>query len=111
MFKGYSANQKGALHILLLIGVIGVMAFLVFASSVPLRDTLLSRLYPKDSSYAAGAINSAMDFCVNGSNSSYPLDATLVSPGGNVQAALNTNKRVRLLPGNYESSGSKFVLS
>lgn len=108
MFKGYSANQKGALHILLLLGVIGVMAFLVFASSVPLRDSLLARLYPKDSSHAAGAINAAMDFCVNGSNSSYPLDATLVSPGGNIQSALNTNRRVRLTKGSYP--GTKIVL-
>ncbi len=103
-------NQKGLINVLLLVGVIGVMVFLIVTSIAPLRNSLLSQILPKSPSYAAGAINEALDFCINGSSSSYPLDARLVSPGGDVQTALNTYKKVRLVPGNYEGP-SKWVLS
>lgn len=110
MLKDCSVNQKGSVHILLLASAIGIVGFLALLYYSPFSDDLLSTLYPKSSSRAAGGINEALDFCINGSNTSYPLDATLVSPGGNIQNALNTSKKVRLLPGNYNSS-TKLILS
>lgn len=40
-------NQKGAIPIPLLIAVIGIVAFLAFTSAAPLKDKLLTYLYPK----------------------------------------------------------------
>src|SRR3989344_3178518 len=47
-------NQKGVAPILLLVGVIGIIAFLAIAGSAPFKTNLLSTLFPKDSSHAAG---------------------------------------------------------
>lgn len=100
--------QKGSLHILVLITALAFITFLIIANIAPVKDTIFSRLYPKPQSQAASVLNNAMDFCINGSNSSYPLDAAPLSPGGNIQNALNTNKKVRLAKGNY--GNTKIIL-
>lgn len=46
-------NQKGAAPILILVAIIGLVAFLAVATSAPLKNTLLSSIFPKDQSQAA----------------------------------------------------------
>jgi outer membrane protein assembly factor BamB len=46
-------NQKGAIPILILMAVIGVAAVFVISSIAPFRNSLLSSLFPKESSFAA----------------------------------------------------------
>lgn len=46
-------NEKGVTHLLLLVAVIGLVAFILLATLSPFRNSLLSSLYPKQSSHAA----------------------------------------------------------
>lgn len=46
-------NQRGAAPILILVAVIGLVAFLAISSSAPFKNILLSTLFPKDQSHAA----------------------------------------------------------
>lgn len=46
-------NQSGAIPLLLLLPVIGVITFVFIVSSASFDKGLFSRLYPKQSSYAA----------------------------------------------------------
>ena len=46
-------NQKGQAPVLLLIGIVGVVAFLLIFSYAPLKNNLLSSIFPKDESQAA----------------------------------------------------------
>src|SRR6188768_3530897 len=55
-------GEAGAAPILMLIAIIGVVAFLAISYSAPFRNKLLSSLFPKDFSFAAGsaAINPSL---------------------------------------------------
>lgn len=46
-------NQIGSAPLLVLIGIIGLVAFLAVSSAAPFRNNLLSAIFPKDESYAA----------------------------------------------------------
>ena len=46
-------NQKGAAHILFLLAVVGILAYIGIASSAPFKNKLFSLLYPKPASHAA----------------------------------------------------------
>ena len=47
-------SQKGIIYLpVLLVAIVGVLAFLVISSNAPLRDQLLNSLYPKSKSHAA----------------------------------------------------------
>lgn len=46
-------NQKGAVPIILVLGIIGITAIMFVANAAPFKDRFLSSLYPKDQSYAA----------------------------------------------------------
>jgi hypothetical protein len=48
-------NQKGITSLPILIAIIGVVAFLAVANSAPVKNTLLSSIFPKDSSQAASS--------------------------------------------------------
>ena len=51
-------NQTGAAPILVLLAIVGVVAFLVLASGAPFKDKVLTSIYPKDESLAATALPS-----------------------------------------------------
>lgn len=55
-------NQSGivAPMVLLIIIAVGVLSFLVISSSLPLKNGLLSALFPKDTSQAAGIVDLEM---------------------------------------------------
>lgn len=46
-------RQTGVAHLLLLVAVVGIVAFLIVASAAPFRNSLLSSIFPKSWSYAA----------------------------------------------------------
>src|SRR3989338_6801545 len=53
MYKQFM-SQKGIIYLpVLLVAIVGVLAFLVISSNAPLRDQLLNSLYPKSKSHAA----------------------------------------------------------
>lgn len=46
-------NQKGAMHLLLLVSALAVIGFLSFSAFAPLRSKLFEVLYRKDQSFAS----------------------------------------------------------
>lgn len=46
-------NQKGAIHLLLIVVALGILTFLVLSSTLNFKDKLFSTLYPKPKSQAA----------------------------------------------------------
>jgi hypothetical protein len=71
----FSSNQKGAVPVLVLIGVISLIAFLAITSVAPFQKDLLSSLFPKNKSFAASAAT------VNITN----------TPSGTITTQLSTN--------------------
>ncbi len=47
-------GQKGVAHLLLLLAGIGLLGFFLLTSFAPFKNNLLSSLFPKNSSFAAG---------------------------------------------------------
>src|SRR5689334_3053475 len=56
-------DQKGAAPILILVAIIGVVAFLAISSYAPFKSKLLSSLFPKYESKAFSAIPSPFPNC------------------------------------------------
>lgn len=56
-FSSFARNEKGAVPLLILIAVVGVIGVLAVASFAPFRNSILSALYPKNASFAAGIFN------------------------------------------------------
>lgn len=50
----FHCNQKGAIPVLMLLAVVGLVAFLALSTTLPFKDKLLTSLFPKDASQAAG---------------------------------------------------------
>ena len=46
-------DQSGVVHILFLIAALGIIAFILTSSTLPFKDQLFSKLFPKPSSFAA----------------------------------------------------------
>ena len=55
-------NQKGVAPILILVAVIGIVAFLAISSSAPFKNKLLTSLYPKEETRAAAGDLSGSTF-------------------------------------------------
>jgi hypothetical protein len=111
---GYTANQTGAVPLLMLAAVIGILSFVALTSVLPFKDRLMSSLFPKDESKAAGVpwngvpdlpINYSQDVKTwwdahpfNKESPNYRPDITSPSNqvnvqtqfGGNIQAAINS---------------------
>lgn len=84
-------NQIGAIPLLILVAVIGVIIFLAVIGLAPLRDKLFSSLFPKPSSNAAGVDCSAPS---TGKSCLYlSPKSTVIAPAGTlrVQVRVNTN--------------------
>jgi hypothetical protein len=110
---GYTANQTGAVPLLMLVAVIGILSFVALTSVLPFKDRLMSSLFPKDQSKAAGVPwNGVPDLPVDYSQDvwtwwyNHPFNQEspnyrpeIASPtnqvnvqtqyGGNIQAAIN----------------------
>lgn len=50
-----TANQKGFAPVLLLVAALALVSFFALSTLLPFKDKMMSQLYPKDSSHAAGA--------------------------------------------------------
>lgn len=53
----YRDNQRGLVPVLLLVAVIGIVTFVLIASSAPFQNQFLASFYPKDSSFAKSPYN------------------------------------------------------
>lgn len=56
MFKSAIKNQIGAVPLVLLVGIIGLLAIMFIANAAPFKDQFLTSLYPKDQSHAASKV-------------------------------------------------------
>ncbi len=72
-------NQKGVVPVLILFAAIGLVAFVLLSSSVPLKNQLLAQLFPKKSSFAA--ISAPISGPINASPSPSPSLTAIANPG------------------------------
>ncbi len=88
-------NQNGVAHILILLAAIGVIASILILNSASFKDSLLSSLFPKKSSFAAvtvpkyGVFETTYTYTANHSNLSVlnpwrdiKVDAVFTTPSG-----------------------------
>ena len=70
-------NQEGAAPLPLLLGIVGVVAFLAITSAAPFRDSILTSIFPKqESQAAAGDLNGSTFFETFTANPANPLPFT-----------------------------------
>ncbi len=112
--RSFHSNQRGAIPVLMLLAAVGFVAFLALSTTLPFKDKLLTSLFPKESSQAAGVPwNGVPDLPINYSQDvktwwdAHPFNKEspnyrpdITSPanqvnvqtqfGGNIQAAINS---------------------
>jgi hypothetical protein len=94
-------NQKGALHLLLVFGILGLLGIIAMANLAPFRNNFLASLYPKDQSQAA-EITRVFNIKDYGATPDDANDDTVAIQRAIDEADLNTGSMVFMPAGKYQ---------
>lgn len=82
-------NERGALPLIILIAAISLLVLLLLTNLFSFKDALLSSLYPKPSSQAAGVVELSINPSIVSSspNSTFTINLDIDSKGASISAA------------------------
>jgi hypothetical protein len=80
-------DQTGAMPVVILLAITGIILYLVIATFLPLKDTILNKLFPKNTSEAASKLVAATNF-----DSTFPTNELLVKFKSTSKAKVKENK-------------------
>lgn len=108
MFK---LSEKGAVPVLVLVSLLGVVAFVIFSSSADFKNKLFSQLYPKPVSRAASEpisspITPAPDITPPTVNITSPASGSTVRKGSTVNITANASDNVAVAKVEFYVAGS-----